>query len=317
MNTKRHLSFSAATIKGCVLATVTGLMLAACQSAPAVDPKVINAAKSANAVLFTAATKTSGATEASIVAVLNNGLAAGHSSGNMAKVSSALASGFEKRSLSGADEMVVQDTNALLDAIKKNPAKLTYAVQSVKVAGDKKSAAVVALATYESENFSPKFLESLIFTNQGGDWKLASQSAAPLHPSLPQLHQATLIVTEQFWSDSEAKSISDIYIKMAQKKGPEAALDYIKSNIKARTGAGVHALAIFREPPKIGSSIKIGADFHHNGRTYPYTQSQTINNTYRNYVLGMETLAHPKADDIGFQIYVDGVLVLKEMSKGQ
>lgn len=317
MYMKKHTNLHTAPFKAIAIASLTGFLLTACQSAPEIDPKVISDANSANAVLFNATAKTSGATEASIVAALNNDLAGAYSAGDTGKVSSLLASGFVKRSLLGENELVEQNSSDIANAIKMNPAKLTYAVQSIKLAEDQKSAAVVALATYESKHFSPKFVESLIFTNQDGSWKLANQSAAPLHPSLPQLHKTKVIVTEKFWSDDEAKSLAEVYTKKAQEVGAEAALDYVQSNIKARTGDSVHALIVFNEPPKVGSTIKVGADFHHYGRVYPYTQTYSVDTTYRNYVVGIETLAHPKIDDIGFQIYVDGALVSKTISKGQ
>ena len=243
--------------------------------------------------------------EKALVSLLRDSLAPAYDKGDTEAVGGVLAANFQKRLLIEPAKMRVEDRATFLKGVRNNApieSKLTCAIQSVKVDGE--SGVVVALATYATEHFNPRALETLVFKKDGGAWKVSQISQVLLHPSEPKNHKAEVIVTERFWDRSMGKTFSEVYAKMRAEKGAEGAIQHLKANMKPRSGYSLHGIAVFREPPKIGSEIKFDVVFTNSGQEYPFEESMTVDALYTHFIY--EVNAEEDGDFITFTVSVDG-----------
>lgn len=243
--------------------------------------------------------------EKALVTLLRDTFAQAYDKGDTQTVSGILAPDFQKRLMIDAAKMRVEDRTMFLKTVKNNgqvESKLTYAIQSLKIDGA--SGVVIALATYTTEHFNPRALETLVFKKEGDAWKLSQISQVLLHPNDPKHHKAEVVVTEKFWDSSMGKTFSDVYAKLRAEKGAEGAIQYLKANMKPRSGYSLYGIAIFREPPKIGSEIKFDVVFTNSGEEYPFEESMTVDALYTHFVY--EVSANEDGDFITFTVSVDG-----------
>ena len=220
-----------------------------------------------------------------VLGVIRNQLEAGYNQSDTALIEAALASDFESRLMVSPRSMLVDSRNGFLDVLKKrrgtggSERKLLYEVKGIKVNEKNRSATVLAITTHLSNNFNPRFLATLIFSEEEGNWKLRTQASMQLYPAKPELHKVDIIVTESFWR----KSFFTIdpylahFAEVVAKSGPDAAIESLRKNVKSLSGADGHAIAVFREPPRVGTKISFVISFSAGGEDYQYKTQQSVN----------------------------------------
>ncbi len=309
------------------------LVLIACQAAKPTDPQLVSSALDVNAKLFSGQMVSftpSNNAETLISTLLFDKIVAGYNAGDGPKLASALSADFQQRLMlrsrpcSRKPQYCVKDfnmglydrTSVIAEAAKNthSTVRLTYVIQSVKLAEDRNSASVIVLASYKSKYFEPKYIETLIFVKTGGAWQMVQQSMFNLHPTVPELYKAKVLVSEKFWPDEEGKTFSAVFAKMSQEIGPDAAIDYFRNNAKPRSGEALHVIAVFSEPPNVGSKVTLSGLFELDGKSSKSSGSKKINDLYRHFIFEIVTVPIPEEKTIDFEVKVNNIVIRADRS---
>lgn len=304
-------------LNGLVVAALA-LALAACQSAPKTNPNVVAKLKADSAQQFAAnamAVKAASPAEQAVLAALTGKYLAGFNSNNAGQVESVLAPTFQARLATGKGKALISSRAAYVKSLgwRVRDQQVDVAVKSVKVGGDGKTAAVLALVTYRSKNFAPRFLETLVFSESGSGWTLAQQAQVPLHPSVAELHSAKLYLTRPFW-DKKYKSFAAYFAAKAGANGPDAVIGELQSKIIPPKGKQSHVVAVFREPPQAGSKITVSTTFQV-GQAYEFQTPYPVTQSHSYFVAESIAYGEPRADTIDLAVMVNGTTVGKASLK--
>lgn len=291
------------------------MLLAACQTAQKTDPKVLQQARLAEQQLFSSPgsfqPQFKGAA-AEVADFILQGLSGRFNNGDVDGFGSLLSPGFQRRLMLNQTEMLTSPDQAALLLVRQNrnqATKVSYRLQSIKVADNGQSAVAVALSSYDSQYFGPRFLETLHIVKPGGSWKLAQQSLVPLYPTVPELHKVSIFVTERYWKKGTAGSFTDYYGKQAKSHGPEAALADLQKNGTSFDGNVSYSVAAIRQSVKIGSEVTIEAQFHRaRGDIDFHVSSFTVRKFQPNLVFSV-TGVPTDSRALEVLVYVDGIQI--------
>jgi hypothetical protein len=246
--------------------------------------------------------------EKAVLAVVTDKIVAAYKNSDGALMETALSASFKRRLINSTKTML-QETRA--DFLKDfetlfSGQTVEYAIQSMKTASDGGSAAVIAMATYRSKSFNPRYLETLIFRKEGGAWKLSSQTLLPLHPISHKSHKVEIFLTQPFWPTDKYKNFGDYFVKSAAVKGPEAVIAELRQKTKRPDSNESHAIAVFREPPRPNSKIEFLVTFHTTTDDYEFETEYPVK--YLNSYFIAESIAEGEynADQISIGVGIDG-----------
>ena len=291
------------------------LMIVGCQTggmmAKKSDPAMVAKAQAMTSKKFASNVSTYAAkngAEKAVLGVLSNKLVAGYNGQNAGTVSSALAPNFKYKLVSSEKTALIEAKASFESSLKwrTQVQGLDYAVQSIKVAPNGNSALAIALATYRSENFQPRFLETLVLNKSGGNWKVEQQSQMTLYPAVPELHKVTLFLTQSFWDKKKYPSFTAYFADVARTQGPEAIIQMLKSKSIAPQGKTSHAIAVFNEAPAKGSNVSVSLVFN-SGNVTEHVSNVPVKfmNTY--FVAEAIAWGEPLAREIEVGVALNGI----------
>lgn len=203
----------------------------------------------------------SSADEKAVLSVLHDKLKAGFERFDLALLDSVLTPDFERLLVASpksgyveSRENFISARSAWKNATPKTQRRFSYVVQNMAAKDGGKTMDVVALSQWKSKYFHPRFLETLTFRNNANQWRLARQVLVPLHPSKPKMHEVELVLATG--RSGEGEFIEE-FARTAVSEGPDAALDRLP-RMKSNDASGyVTYVAVFREPPPVGSKVKL------------------------------------------------------------
>ena len=137
---------------------------------------------------------------------------------------------------------------------------LDIAVQASHLSQKTGLLAVTALTTHRSKHFAPRFLETFVFGQEAGEWKLRRIMTYPLRPPAPELYEVRVAFAEMAGLRPPAR---EVIARDMLAEGPDSALDKhyrlgstTRSHVRSLDSAGPFVV-IFREPPPEGARIEI------------------------------------------------------------
>jgi hypothetical protein len=172
-----------------------------------------------------------------------------------------LSTDFEARCLISKDKYIPEKKELYLkarDAWVKSASvnrNIIYSIQDINVDQSGKFISIIALSTYQSRYFAPRFLETLIFEKGGSGFMLKQQTLIPLHQKYPELNPVEIVVGKK----EANENFSQVFSKTALPEGVDAAIEKVVNKKPLQSGA-VHVLVIFKEPPAVGSTIELSID---------------------------------------------------------
>ena len=129
------------------------------------------------------------ASERAVLDVLMNRWRTGLERYDLAAVQSVLSADFEQRFLSDEQSMFLGKRDQFV-AQRKDWApssqpvrRIVYKVQDMIARNGGKTMDVIALSTWKTKYFEPRFLESLQFIRTANEWHIRRQAFAPLQPT--------------------------------------------------------------------------------------------------------------------------------------
>lgn len=243
--------------------------------------------------------------ERQIVSLIEKNLEAGYAASDPKLVGGALASSFQRRLATSGQTALVENRETHLASFAGllRGQNVRYDIQSIKVASDGNSAAAIALSTYESKFFAPRFLETLIFRRESGTWKISQQSLLPLHPKSPKLHKVKMVFTQPYWPD-KYKTFGLYFTASLDKIGPAALIDELIEKQTPPRASRSHIIAVFREPPMIGSTIRFQTTFY-GGQEYSLETGYAVRGVNSYFIAESIAKADPTADAISAVVRLD------------
>ena len=300
-----------------VIALLAALGLAGCQAAVVdADPMVVAALQSSTAQRFAANAAgfpVQSEAERAVLAVVRNNLEEGYNTSDPALIGAALASNFEFRLATARDSVMIEKRAGFLEGFENwggsGDRRLIYTVNSIKVDADGNSAAVVALSTFRSRHFNPRFLETLLFNKERGAWKLAKRVLLPLHPSRPESHEVAVYVTRPFWAEKPDAPFSAFLARTTAERGPDSAIDMLAEKSAPAGDGPSHIVAVFREPPTVGTEITFHVTMIMENDEATFTSRIPVTQETSFFVA--ESIAHakPAVTGIVVDVVVDGIKI--------
>lgn len=245
--------------------------------------------------------------EKQLIAVIEKNLEAGYAASDANIVGAALSGSFQRRLATSQTTALVEDKAAHLasfGALLKGQS-LSYDVQSIKLSDDGKSAAVIAVATYKSKYFAPRFLETLIFRQDSGAWKLDRQSLLPLHPRSAKSHKVKIVFTRPYWPTDKYETFGQYFTASLQSKGPVALVDELVAKQIPVRGSRSHVIVVFQEPPTIGSEIGIVITFYA-GAEYVFEPDYDVKGVNSYFIAEAIAKSEPGATQLSGVVLLDG-----------
>jgi len=194
---------------------------------------------------------------------------------------------------------------------------LQYAVMGIAVSESRTpGVTVVALSTYRSTHFNPRFLETLRFSSRNGEWLLAEQTLVPLTPTSPEQFDVRILAVP--WSLDTVSHFSDIAVSVGADELMNRLTAGSKGNQVPSDGTMGQILMVFREPPPVGSVITV-QHFWSGPTSLPeYKFEYTVTEIRPFFIL--ENLAAPSCcpgNWAQFAVFVDGDKVASQTAHVQ
>ena len=203
--------------------------------------------------------KPTNADETVIVGIIRNNLKNGFERRDLGLIKAILSADFKYRLLTGKNKTWVDTRETYLGArtdwVKSSaPVRnLKYVIQSVSKSSLANELRVMALSSRSSKHFSPKFIETLVFSKTSGKWLLKNQSQVPLHHQNPAMNTAQIFVTERF----QGHYFMAAFLKRLRTVGASAAVGTLLKGAKYDNEVEQSVIVVFREPPPPGSTVHL------------------------------------------------------------
>ncbi len=240
----------------------------------------------------------------------------GHETFDISLLKSALSENYERLFLASSNKVIIDDRKRYIAArsswIKSDKPRreLRYSINEVTTDDDGKGVTVVALSTYKSKYFNPRFLETLRFEDTDGSWLLSRQTMLPLSPvSSEQLGVQIYLMS---WDIDLSSGFSKLSVS--------AGADHVIERILEKTerdddtsGSGIlkQLLIVFREPPPVGTEIAVEHQWPDNKTSLPvYRFEYEVKEVKPLFVLeNLVTLGCCPDANVSFTVYVNGSIV--------
>lgn len=196
-------------------------------------------------------------------------LKVGYEKFDISLIESILAPDFERRFLVNSTGLRVENRDTFLKERKgwtklnKSTREIYYSIQEIEIGVEKNTAFVTALTTYKSKFFNPRFIEILIFQKKGPNWLLKRQFLSLLHPKDARQFGVQIFIVDEYLG----RDFSERFQKTVNQKGADAFIDQSVKN-----GYSFHPrdkdltyLVVFREPPSIGTKIRVDTNYYYSG----------------------------------------------------
>lgn len=193
---------------------------------------------------------------------------------------------------------------------------VAYAIQSITFNEDRTVATCIALSTYESAYFRPRFIEGLTFGKTKGRWLLRRQSVTLLHPAMPKGHEVDIILAKPPRLSSGKSPITE-FARIVRQDGPDAFVELYRSRSKNSIPSNEtphSVLFVFRDAPAPGTEIITEHQFRRPGmgKLSPYRFPYYVKEAAPYYVIENSSQAGGRGGTITYSVFVNGERVAKK-----
>lgn len=206
----------------------------------------------------------------------------------------------------GMEKMSVEDCKRLERKMSIAKIKLVKPQESAD-----EMAAVITIS-YESKYFSPKFIEVLNFRPQGKNWVLSKRVSVPLYPKAPEYYHVQIYIGSASELDKQSEimknlALDDADIFLQRLLG---AADYTNNRALPIDGLPKVVIAVFRDPPPVGSRVVINHAYYSEIGQRRGTFERDINIEKVNpwfFAITASTIHSP--GDVNYEVYLGDALV--------
>lgn len=253
------------------------------------------------------------AEESAVKEVLIHKIKRGYERFDLESIRSALAPGFQLRYVTGPGTLEIQNLEDYLRSrgrwkVADDPNReLLLSIRDMRTDVTQRKISVVAITTYKSRFFNPRFIETYLFEKTGENWFLKTLGMVPLHPQRPELHKVDIIVSD----NPNPSSLGELTDEMIA-RGADALVEKYLERRRDQGFPGDEVertvLFVFREPPRAGSSITVEHQFWRPWaqNLSPYRFTYKVHKSQPYFIIENRTQAGGSGGTITYRIFLDG-----------
>ncbi len=261
--------------------------------------------------------------EKDILAVLRDGLQMGLAGFDLDRLETHLGQKFQRITFVNKERAVAETRAGFLAARQawrdqRPPARrVAFSVRDITVRPNRRQAHVLAFSTYATKFFTPRFMESMVFTKSSGKWKLIQSTLVPVHPRSPAAYEVDILLAEPVWSSKGRGSFANVFAATAISKGPDHVIGQFKNASFAKLPANTDLalLFVFRQPPPPGSVVTTEIIYHQSYGSFPFSFDNKVEESHPFFVIENRTYLHDgSGSHATVNVFLDGkILVTKKI----